>query len=303
MRRTPAAATAGPARSRRYHAMSGGARSGMRSSLSARAGARWVASAGRRTSCADRPPRPRPTARRPAARRRLEACACPSRPPPRCGANCATRCVSTTAAGGCVVAVDGIDGAGKTVFADGLAEVFAEDGSAVFRASIDGFHRPRAERYARGRRLARGLLPRLVRLRDLPPRADRPVPRRGADRRRRPDSSSRRSTSPATPRSSRRGSTAPRDAVLIVDGIFLHRPELRGPVGLVGLARRAVRGRVRAHGAARRLRPRPGGAPRTPATATGQELYLARRDPRAAASAIVDNTDLAHPQRVFRDFR
>src|SRR6187402_3605507 len=50
-----------------------------------------------------------------------------------------------------IVAVDGRDGAGKTVFADGLAAVFAEDGSAVFRASIDGFHRPRAERYARGR--------------------------------------------------------------------------------------------------------------------------------------------------------
>ena len=44
-------------------------------------------------------------------------------------------------AGRVVVAIDGIDGAGKTTFADGLAEVFAEEGSAVYRASIDGFHR------------------------------------------------------------------------------------------------------------------------------------------------------------------
>ena len=55
-----------------------------------------------------------------------------------------------------IVAVDGIDGAGKSTFADGLAEVFAEKGAAVFRASIDGFHRPRAERYARGRRSPEG---------------------------------------------------------------------------------------------------------------------------------------------------
>ncbi|MGZ8804778.1 MAG: uridine kinase, partial [Microbacterium sp.] len=55
-----------------------------------------------------------------------------------------------------VIAVDGIDGAGKTVFADALAEVFAEDGSAVFRASIDDFHRPRAERYANGRHSPEG---------------------------------------------------------------------------------------------------------------------------------------------------
>ena len=54
-------------------------------------------------------------------------------------------------AGRVVVAVDGRDGAGKTTFADGLAAAFAEDGSAVFRASIDDFHRPRDERYARGR--------------------------------------------------------------------------------------------------------------------------------------------------------
>src|SRR5688500_5310077 len=60
------------------------------------------------------------------------------------------------AGGRVIVAVDGLDGAGKTVFADGLAEVFAETGDAVFRAGIDGFHRPRIERYARGRRSPEG---------------------------------------------------------------------------------------------------------------------------------------------------
>ena len=54
-------------------------------------------------------------------------------------------------AGRVLLAVDGVDGAGKTIFADNLASVFAEDGSDVFRASIDDFHKPRAERYVRGR--------------------------------------------------------------------------------------------------------------------------------------------------------
>ncbi len=49
------------------------------------------------------------------------------------------------------VAVDGRDGAGKTVFADELASVLRGAGRPVVRASVDGFHRPRAVRYAHGR--------------------------------------------------------------------------------------------------------------------------------------------------------
>lgn len=49
------------------------------------------------------------------------------------------------------VAVDGVDGAGKTVFADQLGDVLTALGRPVIRASVDDFHRPRAERYRRGR--------------------------------------------------------------------------------------------------------------------------------------------------------
>ncbi len=128
-------------------------------------------------------------------------------------------------AGRVIVAVDGDSEAGTAVFADGLAEVFAEAGTAVFRAGIDGFHRPRAERYARGRTSAEGIY------RDS---FDYPTFRRvlvdpfrdGAQ------------TAAATGfqlaafdvvRDSAVESqwvTAPRDAVLVVDGTFLHRPEL-----------------------------------------------------------------------------
>jgi uridine kinase len=50
-----------------------------------------------------------------------------------------------------VVAVDGVDGAGKTTFADALALLLQERGQAVVRASIDGFHHVLAHRRAQGR--------------------------------------------------------------------------------------------------------------------------------------------------------
>jgi uridine kinase len=48
------------------------------------------------------------------------------------------------------VAIDGPDAAGKTTLARELEHVLERSGRPVIRASIDGFHRPRAERLARG---------------------------------------------------------------------------------------------------------------------------------------------------------
>lgn len=48
------------------------------------------------------------------------------------------------------VAVDGRTASGKTTYADRLAAVL-EPSSSVIRASIDGFHHPRAMRYRQGR--------------------------------------------------------------------------------------------------------------------------------------------------------
>lgn len=42
------------------------------------------------------------------------------------------------------VGIDGVDGAGKTCLADELAGVLQAQGAPVIRASVDGFHRPRA---------------------------------------------------------------------------------------------------------------------------------------------------------------
>ena len=49
------------------------------------------------------------------------------------------------------VAIDGVDGAGKTMFGDELGDRLAPSGRAVIRATVDGFHRPKSVRYRRGR--------------------------------------------------------------------------------------------------------------------------------------------------------
>src|ERR1700733_236772 len=49
------------------------------------------------------------------------------------------------------IAVDGVDGVGKTTFADLLGNAVAGMGRPVIRASADGFHHPRELRYRRGK--------------------------------------------------------------------------------------------------------------------------------------------------------
>jgi len=49
------------------------------------------------------------------------------------------------------VAIDGVDAAGKTVFADELKPLLEDRGREVIRSSIDWFHNPRRLRHVRGR--------------------------------------------------------------------------------------------------------------------------------------------------------
>lgn len=78
---------------------------------------------------------------------------------------------------------------------------------------------------------------------------------------------------------------APADAVLVVSGRFLHRPEVRGLWNFsIWLESNP-----------------PVGAPR-PELPDEEKHYLATARPKAAASVIVENSDPAHPVQVFGDF-
>lgn len=49
------------------------------------------------------------------------------------------------------VAINGVDGSGKTSLVEELAPLLNAKGANVIRASIDGFHNPRSVRYAKGK--------------------------------------------------------------------------------------------------------------------------------------------------------
>ncbi|GIT81993.1 hypothetical protein LLS1_36620 [Leifsonia sp. LS1] len=164
-----------------------------------------------------------------------------------------------------VVAVDG--GGGTAAFADDLADVFREAGTETFRASIGDFHRSRADRTRLGREtledyyrssfdyvtLRRVLLDpfRLAgstgfqtaafdEVRDVPVES--------------------------------RWETAGQDAVLVIDGEFLLRPELRGEWNASVLL----------------------------VNAPEWEPYEREARPREVADVLVDDADPAHPVRVAR---
>jgi uridine kinase len=119
------------------------------------------------------------------------------------------------------VAVDGPPAAGKTTLADELAVVLRTQGREVIRATIEGFLFPEAQRYRRGEYSPEGCyfdnhdydaLNRVL-LDPLGPGGDRRFQPAVYDR-----TTDMALSTPAT--------TAPADAVLVFDGVFLMRPEL-----------------------------------------------------------------------------
>ena len=196
-----------------------------------------------------------------------------------------------------LVAVDGVDGAGKTVFADRLAAVLSAAGRTVLRASLDDFHRPRAERHRRGRTSPEGFwldsydyaaLDREL-LAPLGPDGDGWVRTAVHDL-----VTDRKLTPPPVP--------APPGTVLVLDGLFLHRDELAGRFDLsvwldvpfeVTAARMSVRDGTPAD-------------PDHPALARyvdGQRLYFDACRPWERADLVVDNSDWDAPRVVRRPAR
>ncbi|HTI54038.1 MAG TPA: hypothetical protein VMC04_07380 [Verrucomicrobiae bacterium] len=196
------------------------------------------------------------------------------------------------------VGIDGVDGAGKTTLADELRDRLAESGRPVIRASVDGFHHPKPVRYRRGRSSPEGFyrdsydyaaLRRLL-LDPLGPGgtgrfrraifdvdADHPVD--APEERAMPGS------------------------ILLLDGIFLHRPELRDTWDFsVFLRVEWIRSHRRrdATGTPEPVDPE---APATRRYRDGQRLYFHECAPWECASIVVDNDDLDAPFVVERGGR
>ena len=189
------------------------------------------------------------------------------------------------------VGIDGVDGVGKTTLADTLAQVVNASGRPVIRASVDGFHNPREMRYRRGKSSPEGFYRDSYNYADLRRVLLDPLGPGGSgihcpaifDHR----------TDLALPLN---WSVAEPDAVLMFDGIFLHRAELRDVWDLsiflhapfdVTIPRGAGRG--------------PGyGLPdvQDPSNRRyieGQQMYLRDNDPQALADIVIDYSDFTNP--------
>jgi uridine kinase len=192
------------------------------------------------------------------------------------------------------VALDGVDGVGKTTLADELVAPVRRFGREVLRASVDGFHNPRSVRYLRGVDSAEGYYLDSFDYAALKSSLLEPL---GDARGRafktavfdyrvdaRVDAPSR---------------TAPADAILLFDGVFLQRPELDGcwdvavwvdaPFEVTvsrAVARDAARG---GDGEATRKKYRDRYVP-------GQQIYMRRCHPRERADVVFHNADVARPR-------
>ena len=196
------------------------------------------------------------------------------------------------------VAIDGRSGAGKTTFADELADALACIGQQAIRTSIDGFHRRKAERYKRGRYSAEGYYydardlsaVRKLLLDPLGPQGDGWY---------RTESLNLETDTPVdqVPRLAEPGS------ILVVDGTFLLRPELFDGWDIAifldtsdaesesrGIARDvALLGGMEATRQLYEQRYRP-----------AYDLYEHACTPRDAADAVVDNEDISNPALWIR---
>ncbi|MBZ9715208.1 uridine kinase [Deinococcus multiflagellatus] len=189
------------------------------------------------------------------------------------------------------VAIDGVDGAGKTTLADELARELRAGGRAVIRASTDDFHHPRAVRYRQGRASPQGFYEDSYDLEALHRELLLPLSPGGSLQYRPAVFDVEHDEPVAQP-----AQTAAAGSLLIVDGLFLHRPELRAfwddSVFLrvpfeVSVPRGAARGP--GYGS-----PDPC-APSNRRYVQGHRLYFAAATPEAHAGLVLDYTDLQRP--------
>jgi uridine kinase len=201
-----------------------------------------------------------------------------------------------------LVGIDGVDAAGKTTFADRLADKLRESKRQIIRASIDGFHNPRSVRYTKGRNSPEGYYRDSFNYRLLDDCLLEPLLSEASEYKeiafdyrtdRQVDVPSR---------------SADRDAILVMDGIFLFRPELAKywdikiflEVSFDVTVNRATK-RAREQGALdsdqdirdvydRRYIP-------------GQRLYFEEAFPRDRADVVIDNNDFNSPVILRTSFR
>ena len=190
------------------------------------------------------------------------------------------------------VAIDGVDGAGKTTFADELADILRTLPRSVIRASVDGFHNPRALRYRRGRSSPEGYFEDSYNYAALKEHLLDPLSPGGSRRYRAAVFDHVTDTAVSVPERE-----APASSILLFDGIFLHRPEL------LPYWDASIFLDVDFAVSVSRCASRDGSSPDPFSSANrryvkGQRIYLLACEPTKKATITIDNTNLSSPALV-----
>lgn len=202
--------------------------------------------------------------------------------------------VPASTGGDCVrVGIDGVDGAGKTVFAGELADALRGRGRRVVRISVDDFHNVMAVRYRRGPSSPEGFWLDSFNYERLRVDVLEPLGPGGSRRYRAlaHDLASDRVLDPEY-------EVAAAGSVLVIDGLFLHRD------GLAGVWDFSVFLDVPFEVTAKRMATRDGSIP-DPQHASlrryveAQRLYFGECHPQDRASAVIDNAVFDAPRLVL----
>ena len=191
------------------------------------------------------------------------------------------------------VAIDGVDGAGKTTFADELGAAVAAMGRPVIRASVDGFHNPKAVRYQRGRHSPEGFFEDSYNYSALKKYLLDPLSPCGSRRYRRAFFDH--VTDDIVPANDLEALPS---SILLIDGIFLHRPELLAYWDASVFLRTDFTVSVARCAARDGSSPDPA-APSNRRYVEGQRLYLRSCQPEAKATIVIDYNDLSAPSIVI----
>ncbi len=192
---------------------------------------------------------------------------------------------------GCVrVAIDGVDGVGKSMFAHELTTSLHARGRCVVQVSEDGFHHRREIRYRQGRDSPEGFWRDSYDVASLIRDVLEPLGPGGSRRYRSAvhDLATDRMLDPPW-------RTAAPGTVLVVDGLFLHRDELIGYWDFSVLLDAPFEVTVA------RMARRDGSPPdpRDPGVqryVQGQQRYFAACAPHRRADVVIDNTHLDRPR-------
>lgn len=181
-----------------------------------------------------------------------------------------------------LVAVDGRHGAGQKVFADAVAENLMNRGIKVFRASMDDFFRPRSDREREGwldgkahfREAYDYSLLRRVLIDPFHTSGSTSFVLTGFDEVR------------DQPVFQPKWMSAGPDAILIMDGVFLHRSDL---AGMWNYSLWLQTAEVESDD------------PEQVRNIASDTAYLAKTKPSELATAVIDNQDPENPVRAFSD--